>query len=113
MSSMGYTNSRRQEVISAAGSDATTGTLNALKGRIKISPSDIAAGATDEITITNNRVKTDSLVLVSVTSYTGDGVPHVAVKTLADNTITLTLANVHGSAAFSSNTVTIGIEVIN
>lgn len=93
-------------------SRATPVTLNAHQGSIVTDVTSLTTGAEASFTVTNDKVKVDSIVLVSlrVKSATGFSLPFVS--TTAAGSFEITLTNVHGSTADTSAS-TINFYVIN
>lgn len=93
-------------------SRATGVTLNAHQGSIVTDVTSLATGAEASFTVTNDKVKVDSIVLVSlrVKSATGFSLPFVS--TTAAGSFEITLTNVHGTTADTSAS-TINFYVIN
>ena len=90
----------------------TAVTLNAHQGSIVTDATSLATGAEAAFTVTNDKVKVDSIVLVSlrVKSATGTSLPYVS--TTADGSFQITLTNLHASTADTSAS-TINFFVIN
>lgn len=88
------------------GTSITTGvTANGSAGIITTVSASLAADATAEFTLTNSAIAATSVVLVSIADYAGtygtNGIPMVAVDTIAAGSCKINLSNVHGTNALS------------
>ncbi|MES2224992.1 MAG: hypothetical protein V4478_03320 [Patescibacteria group bacterium] len=79
---------------------------NAVRSQITSESLTTAAAAVYTLTLTNNLIKADSLVMASV-KYGGSttGTPAVAMVTPADGSVVIKIQNIHASAAFNGTIV--------
>lgn len=75
-------------------SDSTPVTVNASAGSITTVSLTLAADTNETFTVNNNQVFTTSSILVSVLNYSGNGVPHVYVVSVANGSFVLAIANI-------------------
>lgn len=95
---------------------ATSGaaTLNAYAGRVTSEALTSAQNAVYTLTITNDKVKSDSIVHASVTDGTNSqGTPMVVRVTPADGELVITVANKHASAEALNGTIVVSFQVVN
>lgn len=88
--------------IEQDGTLTTAVTLNKNAGVITTESATTAAGASATFTVNNTQVSSTSVVVASICSYSGAGIPVVRVGSVSDNSFTLTLTNVHDSAALNA-----------
>lgn len=90
----------------------TTGvTLNKLCGTITTVSSTLAAAAEVAFVVTNSKVAATDLVVVNIKSTASAGTPVAFVTAVAAGSFTITLSNLHASAALD-NTVVLSFTVI-
>lgn len=76
-------------------------TINNGAGIVTTAALSTAAGATQAITVSNNRVAVGDLVLASVDANGSTGTPVVTSAAITANQIVVTLQNIHASVAFN------------
>lgn len=91
-------------------SSSTPVTINKYTGRITTVALTTAAGAGEEFTVNNRKVKATDVVVVS-TTYAGGGTPMVSVKGVANGSFKIVITNLHASAALNA-AMTINFAVI-
>ena len=93
-------------------SSATTGvTLNTHVGQITTVAQNIAAAGEVTFTVTNSKVAATSTVIANIASGASGGTPIVSVTAVAAGSFSLTLTNLHASAA-EVGTLVINFAVI-
>lgn len=86
-------------------STVTPVTANAISGTITMVASTLAADAVETFTVSNNRVALDSVVLVSVSGYSGSSIPTVRVSSIASGSFTVSVGNAGAAALDAAVTV--------
>lgn len=82
---------------------AEAGTLNKVYGTITSNTLNAAAGAIEELVITNSLVNANSIIIATVTNYEGTGVPPLISMIIpAAGNFTIVLSNIDGAAAFDA-----------
>ena len=80
----------------------TSVTCNSEAGVITTVSATTAAGASETFTVNCNEVTTGSVVVVCVAGYAGStGVPNLRMGNLASGSFTITVTNVHATAALN------------
>jgi len=98
--------------VTQATSRSTGVTVNAIAGTITTDATSLAAGAEATFTVTNNKVKAGSVVVVSLQTPSATGFSVPAVTTTAAGSFNITLSNLHAATADTSASV-INFAVIN
>lgn len=84
----------------------TAVTINAPTGVITTQAASAGAGTAQSFTVNNSLVTSNSTVLVTITNYSGtlftNGVPIVQVRSVANGSFVIAIANVHASNALNS-----------
>lgn len=96
--------------VTQATSASTPVTINKYTGQITTVALTTAAGAEEEFTVNNSKVKATDVVVVS-TTYAGNGTPAVSVKGVADGSFKIVITNLHASTALNA-AMTINFAVI-
>ena len=90
---------------------ATGVTLNTHSGQITTVSSTLAAAAEAAFVVTNSTVAATDVVIANLASTSSAGTPVVSVTAVAAGSFTITIANLHASAALD-NTMVINFGVI-
>jgi len=77
-------------------------TINKRNGKITTEALTTAAAATQQITVTNDRALTTSVILVSLARYTGVGTPVIKARCTVNGTIVIDIQNKHAADAFDA-----------
>lgn len=89
-------------------------TLNAKKGTITTESLTTAQNAIYTLTLTNSKIKANSLVLVNIFNGTNtQGTPMLGLITPADGSAVIKVINKHASAEALNGTLKIGFVVID
>jgi len=100
---LGFNGTRKStDAVTQITSIATGVRASGMSGQITTFASTLAAAGEAEFIVTNNRVKVGSVVSVAVGAYAGAGTPVVSVRTVGDGVFTVTLTNLHVSAALDA-----------
>ena len=91
---------------------AGAATLNKTAGTITSEALTTAAGATYTLTLTNDQVKTTSIVLAQADAVAGAGSPTITSVTPANGSVVIKVQNIHASAAFNA-AIKIRYAVVN
>jgi hypothetical protein len=91
-------------------SASTPVTINKYAGQITTVALTTAAGAEEEFTVNNDKVKATDVVVVS-TTYGGAGTPAVSVKGVANGSFKVVITNLHASTALNA-AMTINFAII-
>lgn len=75
--------------------------INKRNGKITTEALTTAAGATQAITLANDRVTANSVAVVSLVRYTGAGIPIITSRCIS-GAIEINIINKHASDAFNS-----------
>jgi len=99
----------RDKVLSIAqylttGGTATGNTpeINTRAGKITTASLTTAAAATTDIVLTNSKIATTSICNVTISGYTGAGIPIIAKAVPTASTLTITIMNIHGADALNA-----------
>lgn len=76
-------------------------TINKRNGRISTESLTTAAGATQAITLTNDRIAAASNIVGSIALYAGTGLPIIKSIVCSAGSAVITLHNAHGAAALN------------
>ena len=90
-----------KEQYNVATATANAATLNKLNGKVISSVANLAAGATNTLTLANSLVKTTSEVQASV-AYEGDGLPMLLSVTPKVGEIVFKVSNIDDTDALES-----------
>lgn len=91
-----------QATVSQSTSISDAVTLNGASGVITTVVPSLAAGATSSFTVTNSVVSSTSSVVVGICSYTGDGLPYVAVTSVSSGSFTIKITNIATTGSLDS-----------
>ena len=98
--------------VTQASSRVTGVTANGYSGAITTDATSLAVGAEATFTVTNNKVKVDSVVVVSLRTPSATGLSQAFVSKTQAGSFDITVSNLHGATADTSASV-INYFVIN
>lgn len=102
-----------QKVKTAVASSGAA-TLDAFAGKVTSEALTTAQNAIYTLTLTNDKIKADSIVLVTVGNGTNtQGTPMVGIVTPANGSVVIRVINKHATAEAFNGTVVVSFQVIN
>ena len=96
--------------IGAVTTVSEAGTLNKMVGLVTTNTLDAAAGATETIVITNDKIAAGDWASATIVGKVGTGTPVISTAICTANTLTVIIQNIHASAAFTG-ALTIAFEI--
>jgi hypothetical protein len=100
-----------KSAVAQATSITTSVPVMTQAGVITTVSSTLAAGATTTFDVTNPYVRAESVVLVTLSGYTGAGVPIVSSGSPSGGSFSIHIRNIHDSAALD-NTIKISYVIL-